>query len=142
MERAFALVASGVPSIPDRASRRDSERNMSFATWDEPRLSLEEGLAALRRDRLKRYVTATMGGSVLILIAAMIRFAIGGSGTDDEEITRATFAKMREVPAEIAALPHQLSTLTARTQAALKIEHRKEMAKTVKQTTARASKFW
>jgi len=133
MDKAFALAANEPPS------ERDSDlRHVTFATWDEQRASVDDGLAALRREHLKKYVTATMGASVLILVVAMLRLAIGGSAAD-EEVARATFAKMRDVPTEIAAIPRQISTLTARTQAALRIEKRRE---SMKQTTARASRFW
>lgn len=134
MDKAFALASNDAP-----VQQRDSDyRHVSFATWDEKIATPEDGMTELRREHLKKYVTATMGGSVLILVIAMIRVAIGGT-PDEEAMTHATFAKMREVPAEIASLPRQLTTLTARTQAALKIEKRRD---SMKQTTARASRFW
>jgi hypothetical protein len=137
MTKAFALAKAASTPV-----QRDSEpRNVSFAMWDQSRASrlIDDGLKALRREHLKKYVTAAMGASLLILIVAMVRFAVGGDS--EEEVTRAaTFAKMREVPAEIAALPRQISTLSTRTQAALKLERKRDV-RAATHMTAR-SKYW
>jgi hypothetical protein len=132
IDNAFALTAT------EPVAERDTG-NVGFSTWEEQHVEIDEEIAQLRRAHLQKYVKATMAGSVAILVVAMIRAAMGGAG-QEEATARATFAKMREIPAEIAALPKQLSTLSARTQAALKVERHRE---TMKQTTAsRAKSFW
>ena len=141
MTKAFALANADASSAAP--TQRDSEpRNVSFAMWDQSRASrlIDDGLKALRREHLKKYVTAAMGGSLLILVVAMIRFAVGGAASDEEITSAATFAKMREVPAEVASLAKEVSTLSTRTQASLKVEHQRDV-RAAKHMTARA-KYW
>lgn len=141
MTKAFALANAHAEEVPQRDTG-----NTTFAQWDDASRAsnIDDGFKAIRREHLKKYVTAAMGASLLILVVAMARFAIGGGGDAEADIevgtSAATFAKMREVPAEIAALPREVSTLTARTQAALKIEQKREMH-AAKHMTAR-SRYW
>jgi hypothetical protein len=135
MDKAFAL-ATPAPSF----ARESEPRNVSFASWDDKSVRTDVGAAEMRRAHLQKYVKATMGGSMLILLVGLLRVAISG-GHEEEEIARATFAKMRDVPADIADLPRQISTLTARTQASLKIERRHETMKT-KIASSRSNAFW
>jgi hypothetical protein len=124
------------------ASGRDSEpRAVTYALVDEEHEDpIDAGIAQMRRDHLAKYVKVTMAGSVLICLMALVRVAVSGGGPE-EEVARATFAKMREVPAEIAALPRSVSKLTNRTEAALKIEKRRELSR-AKATASRAKAFW
>jgi hypothetical protein len=136
MERAFALTAD-----EDDRPRESFTPQVTFSTWDDRQsdFDVDAGIAQMRRDHLAKYVKVTMAGSVLICVVAVLRMAIGGSA-DEEIAARATFAKQREVATEIATLPRSVSTLTARTQAALRVEHRRDAAHA--RTASRAKAFW
>src|SRR3954453_4640478 len=135
IDKAFAL-ATPAPSF----ARESEPRNVSFASWDDKSVRIDPEVAEMRRAHLQKYVKATMAGSMLILLVGLLRVAIGG-GNQEEAIARATFAKMRDVPAEIPPPPRPMSTLTARTQAALKIERRHESMKS-KIASSRSNAFW